>query len=204
MGGRVGPDLAERSVQLSLSQFATAMWNKAPAMTAAMKGRGISIPQLPAEKMADLVAYLYSARYFARRGDPTNGTRLAATRGCLNCHALYGERGKVATDLSTVVGLESPAKIISSLWNHSFIDDARSERSQAWRPFRAEEMADLVAFLQGLRLAKKIRPPATPNHQLALGVITTGEAIAPHAHPGIHGPEAPRVAESLGNAGVIQ
>lgn len=154
-GGRVAPDLAERGRQLSLTQFAAAMWNKASAMTAVMNAQGISVPQLQAEEMADLVAYLYAVRYFARRGDPSNGPKLAVSRGCLDCHALYGERGKIASDLSAVMGLESPARVISALWNHSFIDDERSARRRAeWPPLHANEMADLIAYLQGLHLAK--------------------------------------------------
>ena len=151
-GGKVGPDLAERSRHLSLTQFATAMWNKAPAMMDAMKARSIPVPQLRPEEMADVVAYLYSVRYFAQAGDPHKGAAVAATKGCLGCHALHGERGKVASDLARVRGLDSPAAVLSALWNHSFIRDPRPEREKApWAEIGPEEMADLVAFLQSLR-----------------------------------------------------
>ncbi len=150
-GGRAGPDLAERGLHRSLTQFAAAMWNKAPAMLEAMKARGISLPQLWPEEMADLVAYLYSVRYFAEPGDPRKGRERLTDKGCLGCHSLSGQGGKVASDLARVKGLDAPATVIAALWNHSFIMKHRTERRQAsWPQFRPEEMADLVAFLQPL------------------------------------------------------
>ncbi len=150
-GGRVGPDLAQRGVHRSLTQFATAMWNKAPAMMRAMKARGFTPPQLAAEEMADLVAYLYSVQYFAESGDPRRGRRLLADKGCLGCHSLDGRGGKVAADLARVRGLDSPAAVISALWNHAVVMPARPEGRQApWPRFRPEEMASLVVFLQTL------------------------------------------------------
>ncbi|MBI4589000.1 MAG: c-type cytochrome, partial [Candidatus Rokubacteria bacterium] len=150
-GGRVGPDLVERELHRSLTQFAAAMWNKAPAMMEAMKARGISLPPLRAEEMADLVAYLYAVRYFAEPGDPRKGRELVTDKRCLGCHPLYGRGGKIAGDLAGVKNLDSPATVISTLWNHSFIMEHRAERRKvSWPEFKPEEMAHLVAFLQGL------------------------------------------------------
>ncbi|MBI3002389.1 MAG: cytochrome c [candidate division NC10 bacterium] len=149
-GGRVGPDLAERAVHRSQTQFAAAMWNKAPAMLQAMKARGIPVPQLTAEEMADLVAYLYSVRYFAEPGDARRGQELAAAKGCLTCHTISGRGGKVAGDLARVKGLDSPPAVIAVLWNHAFLMEQWPEPQKvAWPRFRPEEMADLVAFLRG-------------------------------------------------------
>jgi mono/diheme cytochrome c family protein len=154
-GGRIGPDLAERGAHKSLTQFAAAMWNKAPAMLDAMKSQAIALPQLRPEEMADIVAYLYSTRYFAQAGNPKNGTALAASKGCLGCHGLHGERGKVASDLAKSRNVESPAGVIAALWNHSVIADPRPEREKApWPEFRSDEMSDLVAFLQSLRRSR--------------------------------------------------
>ena len=151
-GGRIGPDLAERSLHRSLTQFATAMWNKAPAMLEAMRAQGIAVPQLRPEEMADIVAHLYSVRYFAQAGDARKGAAVATAKGCLGCHGLYGERGKAANDLAQAKGLESPAAVLSALWNHSFVKDARPDRARApWPEIRADEMADLVVYLQSLR-----------------------------------------------------
>jgi cytochrome c551/c552 len=151
-GGRIAPDLAERSRRLSIGGFAAAMWNKAPAMLEAMKARSVPVPRITPEEMADIVAYLYSVRYFAVGGDPRQGALIAASKGCLGCHALGGERGKPASDLSRARGLDSPAAVLSALWNHSFIAALPPERTKTvWAEIGAEEMAHLTAFLGSLR-----------------------------------------------------
>ncbi len=154
-GGRVGPDLAERGLHWSPTQFAAAMWNKAPAMMKEMKARSISVPRLQALEMADLVAYLYAVRYLAEPGDPRKGRELATIKGCLVCHSLEGTGGKVGPDLAKAKGLDSAAAVIAALWNHGFIMAERAERRHvAWPRFRPEEMAHLVAFLQALDRAR--------------------------------------------------
>jgi mono/diheme cytochrome c family protein len=146
------PDLAERQAQGSLVDFAAAMWNKAPLMTQAMQSRLDSIPRLRPDEFADLVAYLYSVRYFKQAGDPRRGVITAVNKGCLDCHALYGERGKVASDLTTVAGLDTPAGVLAGLWRHSLIDDPRPlQDRRPWPIFSGEEMADLVAYLRSLK-----------------------------------------------------
>ncbi len=144
-GGGPGPDLAGRGRQWSLIQFAAAMWNKEPAMTRAMAERGISIPQLRAGEMADLVAYLTSVRYFGASGNPERGERSLLAKGCLDCHAWYG-RGGSGSDLGRAHGLDSPAAIIAAMWNHILVAD--TEPNLTWPTFSTVEMADLAAFFQ--------------------------------------------------------
>ena len=151
-GGKIGPDLAERGLHRSLSQFVAAMWNKAPAMTEAMRNKGMEVPRLRPDEMADIVAYLYSVRYFAQAGDPKVGVHVATQKGCFGCHALYGERGKTASDLARAKGLESPAAVLAALWNHAFIGERTPARDRAaWPELSSDEMAGLVAYLQSLR-----------------------------------------------------
>lgn len=151
VGGRVGPDLLDRLVRRTPVEFAAAMWNKSPTMLAAQKARGIPVPQLSAEEMADLVAYLYSVRYFADPGNLQRGWTVATSKGCLNCHAVSGERGKPASDLTKTKGLDSPAAALAALWNHAVVTPKVAAGQRApWPQFRAEEMADLVTLLQSL------------------------------------------------------
>jgi mono/diheme cytochrome c family protein len=146
-GGKVGPDLAERAVRRSAIDFAAQMWNKAPKMLAAMKPRGITAPQLRPEEMADLIGYLHSVRYFAEPGNIQRGYTVATYKGCLTCHALTGERGKPASDL-TRVRLTTPAAVVAALWNHAVVTaPAPGGGKLAWPEFREEEMADLAALL---------------------------------------------------------
>jgi mono/diheme cytochrome c family protein len=155
-GGRVGPDLGVRERPWSLLQFAAALWNKAPAMLEVIRARGMAVPQLRSEEMADLVAYLAAVGYFAESGDPRQGQELTTHKGCLGCHALAGQGGARASDLSKARGLDSPAAVIAALWNHLDVIEPGSEAQQtAWPQFSAPEMADLMAFLQGLGEGRK-------------------------------------------------
>ncbi|MFQ5847236.1 MAG: c-type cytochrome [Candidatus Methylomirabilales bacterium] len=151
-GGRVGPALAERGLHRSLIEFAAAMWNKAPAMLETMHARGVSVPQLRAKEMADLVAYLYAVRYFAAPGNPSKGRTLVANKGCLRCHAVRGKGGNFAVDFARVKSFVSPAAVISALWNHALVMERVTEVQRiTWPRFRPQEMGDLVAYLQTLR-----------------------------------------------------
>ena len=77
---------------------------------------------------------------------------VATQKGCFGCHALYGERGKTASDLARAKGLESPAAVLAALWNHAFIGEQTSARDRAaWPELSSDEMAGLVAYLQSLR-----------------------------------------------------
>jgi len=150
-GGRGGPDLGAREQPWSLLQFAAALWNKAPAMLEVIRARGLTVPQLRPEEMADLVAYLAAVGYFAASGDPRQGQALMAQKGCLGCHALAGQGGTRASDLSTARGLDSPAAVIAALWNHlDAVEPGGEAQRTAWPQFSAPEMADLMAFVQGL------------------------------------------------------
>lgn len=150
VGGRIGPDLARFGAQRSLTEFASAMWNKAPAMTEAMRRRDIEVPDMDGGDMADIVAYLYSLQYFAEAGDARAGRRLLGQKGCLSCHSLNGRGGGSASDLGTMRRMNRPAEVIASMWNHSALMERGGEAAgDAWRRLSAAEMADLMAFLQG-------------------------------------------------------
>jgi mono/diheme cytochrome c family protein len=149
-GGRGGPapELAERGLHWSLTRFAAAMWNKAPAMQEAMKARGIPVPQLGPDEMADVVAYLYALHYFAEPGDAQRGAAVARAKGCLGCHSVGG--GRAPADLTQARGLDSPAAILAGLWNHSFVEQPAARARAGWPELRVEEMADLVTYLQSV------------------------------------------------------
>jgi mono/diheme cytochrome c family protein len=148
-GGRVATDLAERGLYLGLTEFAAAMWNKAPAMMEAMERERIHVPQLGAGEMADLVAYLYSVQYFAEAGNAAQGRRRLGEKGCLSCHSVGGRGGNSAVDLASVAGMDSPAAVISALWNHSAVIETGAEGQEiTWPRLDPAEMADVMAFLQ--------------------------------------------------------
>jgi mono/diheme cytochrome c family protein len=148
VGGREAPDLSAKGRRWSLTEFAAAMWNKAPAKRAAM-GDGATVPQLGANEMADLVAYLYSVEYFAEVGDPELGEQRLRNSGCLGCHSLRGSGGTTALDFSEVTVTESPAEVVAALWNHALFIEAGSDVvHDPWPELGPEETADIIAYLQ--------------------------------------------------------
>lgn len=151
VGGRIAPDLSRFGAQRGLTEFAAAMWNKAPKMIAAMRRREIAVPRMGGGEMADIVAYLYSIQYFAEGGDPQAGRRGLSRNGCLDCHSLNGRGRGTADDLAAVAGMSTPAEVISSLWNHSALMEAGGEAQGPWRRLTPDEMANLMAFLQGTK-----------------------------------------------------
>jgi mono/diheme cytochrome c family protein len=154
-GGKVGPDLVALSVRRSPIEFAASIWNKAPAMMTAMSARGIAVPQLRPEEMADLVAYLYSVRYFASGGSVPKGWVVATNKGCLNCHGVSGERGKPASDLTKAKALDSSAAVLAALWNHTLVTPVVAGKKLDWPILNAGEMADLVTLLESLSQSRK-------------------------------------------------
>jgi hypothetical protein len=102
--------------------------------------------------MADLVAYLYASGYFAGAGSPNRGWQILSSKGCLNCHGVFGERGKPAGDLTVAQGPMSSARILADLWNHTTVTAPAVGGGKApWPTFNAQEMADLAALLGGIR-----------------------------------------------------
>jgi mono/diheme cytochrome c family protein len=136
-GGGVGPALAGRGAPAGMSDFAARMWNKAPAMTREMTARGISVPELSAAEMADIVAYLYAMGYFAGSGNPGTGRRLLEAR-CAACHVAYK-----APQLGQGQYV-SAAQVFAAMWNHAAIPTVADRE---WPPLTDAEVADIVSYL---------------------------------------------------------
>jgi mono/diheme cytochrome c family protein len=151
-GGKVGPALGGRAHHVSLTDFAGLMWNHGPAMWARMKERGITVPQLTGQEMADVVAYLYTSHYFdALTGQAARGRQLVQGKGCVTCHSIAGKGGTVAADFtkSTVVG--SPAGIIAAMWNHGARMEGQAQKQDVSLPvLTGQELADISRYLGSL------------------------------------------------------
>jgi mono/diheme cytochrome c family protein len=157
-GGKIGPDLGERSMELyrSVTQVAGIMWNHGSVMWSKMKEKGIEIPKFSGKEMADLIAYLYFIRYFDEPGDPVKGPRLFSERWCIKCHAIRGEGGKVGPDLSKVKGISSPIDLAAKMWNHVPIIYKQTVKQQIpWPQFQKGEMANILGYLEAIRETTK-------------------------------------------------
>jgi mono/diheme cytochrome c family protein len=157
-GGKVGPPLGGRAHHVSLTDFAALMWNHGPAMWAKMKERGIEVPQLSGQEMADVVAYLYASHYFdAIAGKAPRGGQLVQGKGCVTCHSVRGKGGTVAADFATSTVVGSPAGVIAAMWNHGPRMEGQAEKQAVSLPtLTGQELADITAYLGSLG---RTRPP---------------------------------------------
>jgi mono/diheme cytochrome c family protein len=150
-GGKVGPELG-RAHHVSLTQFAGLMWNHGPAMWARMKERGIQPPELTGQEMADIVAYLYTSHYFdPAAGSSARGQQVVKTKGCVTCHSVRGQGGKVAADFATSNVVGSPAALVAAMWNHSrMMEDQAAKQGLKLPKLTGQELADLAAYVRSL------------------------------------------------------
>lgn len=149
---RRAPPLEAMTHRGSLTEFAGRMWNHGPQMWTAMEQQGMASPRLSGQDTADIVAHLFTRRYFERSpGDAARGRRLLDRKGCLGCHSLHGKGGKVAPDLASANVVASPAGQVAALWNQGrFMETEARRRGTPWPRLTAQELADLVTYLAGV------------------------------------------------------
>jgi mono/diheme cytochrome c family protein len=158
-GGKVGPDLGRSGHHVSLTGFASRMWNHGPAMWAKMKERGIEVPKLSGQDMADVLAYLYTSHYFDQAASPRRGQQVVQEQGCTACHSVRGKGGKLAADFATSSVVGTPASLIAGMWNHSAYMEAKAEKQAvAWPMLTGQQLADLSAYLGSLARAGGAKP----------------------------------------------
>jgi len=150
-------NLLTRPRPLSITGYIAAMWNHAPEM----RRRGGSTPKLNAGEMRDLIAFLFSQRYFLDRGNPSKGRRIFEGKGCARCHE---ERRKEtgASDLTQSSEVFSPITLTSSVWRHGPSMMAKmKDENIPWPEFTGSEMTDLITYLNSklvLRVAHRPGP----------------------------------------------
>lgn len=150
-GGRVGPDLGRSGHHISLTRFTALMWNHGPEMWKKMKARGIAVPKLTGQETADILAYLYTARYFDRTTNPRRGQQLVQDKGCVGCHSVRGQGGKIGPDLATSTMTASPSGMIAAMWNHAAaMEEKARQRGVTWPRLTGQELGDLTAYLNSL------------------------------------------------------
>ncbi len=146
--GKMGPELTGRVMPRTVSQFAGLMWNHAPRMAERMAARGMKPPRFSDKEMADLISYLFSARYFEQSGNANEGRKVFANKGCAGCHSLEADTSGGGPSLTAWRGQVSSARLAAALWNHgpAMLEQMQQVKVE-WPTFRPEEMEHLMAFL---------------------------------------------------------
>ncbi|MBI4466241.1 MAG: c-type cytochrome [Acidobacteria bacterium] len=193
-GGTLAPDLGfQRPARSSLNQLVTEMWNHAPRMWAKMEAEKIGYPDFSAREMADLFSYLYAARYVDEPGDASRGKLLFSQKGCLRCHAIGGEGGRIGPDLRELRPVDTPIFWAQAMWNHAPAMETRMRGlKMAWPEFEGGEMNDLLAYVREERAGPRQEfelLPADPRR--GWGVFRRKGCLQCHAISGEGGTAAP-------------
>ncbi|MDD5542196.1 MAG: c-type cytochrome [Acidobacteriia bacterium] len=154
-GARVGPDLANNpSLQLPFI-WAQEMWNHAPRMEELIRQKHLPWPKFEDNEMVDLLSYVQNMNAGVRQGfevfpaDSAHGQEIFREKGCIVCHAVDGEGGKIGPDLGQ--NQKVPHKVTQLggwMWNHSPEMWQIMKSKGIERPrFEGREMPDLIAYL---------------------------------------------------------
>ena len=150
-GGTIGPDLGRSSSVLTAGQLAGEMWNHIPRMRQKMEEEGIQFTDLNYEEMADIFAFLYFIRYLGEPGNPDKGKTLLESKGCVKCHSILNEEGKVGPALGKWGKYINPIVWTQVMWNHALkMKEKLKDIGMDWPEFNAQEMADLIAYIRGV------------------------------------------------------
>jgi len=125
----------------TITQIAADMWNHQPEMKQPP-------PTLTQEEMRQILDYVWAREYFSGDGNAERGKRVFADKNCAVCH---NDPSSGAPNLAGHQGAYSDITMVAALWEHGPRMLAEMERRKlAWPRFTAEQMSDLIAYLNGL------------------------------------------------------
>lgn len=154
-GGSAGPNLREIGPVVTPIFWSQTMWNHAPAMETHMRELNMPWPRFEGEQMNDLLAFLRYVRGGPEResdllpANPRRGWAVFREKGCISCHAVRGEGGRVGPDLGSDRPLpRTLTQMAARIWNHSpEMWAAMKAKGIKYPTFEGPEMVDLIAFL---------------------------------------------------------
>jgi mono/diheme cytochrome c family protein len=138
------PDLVPLAPQpgrhYTITELAVAMWNHQPIMQEWAEATGKEIPRLESGQMGQILSYLMDEGFLDRSGNEKRGARLFESRGCQGCHS-EGGRALPKRDWDA-------AKMTAAVWSHGeAMRTAMQGRGRDWPTLSAEDMADLIAWM---------------------------------------------------------
>jgi cytochrome c2 len=146
----VGPPLDDLRRPQGAYELTGRLWNHAPAMFTVLKIEGLEWPQISAAEMADLMTYLMADPGRDPSPDPFKGRVVLVSKGCLKCHRLRGEGGRVGPDLAERRAAYAPAATWgATMWAHTpRMAAAAIQQGVLYPRFSGDEMVHLLGFLQ--------------------------------------------------------
>jgi cytochrome c551/c552 len=162
--GAGGPALEELRRPQGEMELAGRLWNHVPGMFAALSQDASQWPRINIGEMADLMAYLQADPSRDAEPDVSKGQLILLRKGCLKCHSLAREGGRVEPDLAERrADYETPAAWAATMWTHSPAMAVLAERQGIPYPrFSGDDMGHLLGFLKHATAATSPRRSATP------------------------------------------
>ena len=148
----VGPPLDEVRRPQGAFELAGRIWNHAPAMFTTFGREGLPWPQISAAEMGDLMAYLQADAARDPAPDLAKGETTLVHKGCLKCHTLRGEGGRIGPDLGQRRGLyDSAVAWTAAMWVHTPRMAVKAMDLGVWYPrFIDDELGNLVGYLRSV------------------------------------------------------
>jgi mono/diheme cytochrome c family protein len=133
--------LENRLRNRTLTEIAVDMWNHEPEMKQPP-------PALAPEEMRLIVGYVWARQYFSGSGSAERGKRIFAEQKCATCHE-SGSGG--APKLAQGKDAYNDITMISALWDHGpRMLELMTQQKLAWPRFTAQQMSDVIAYLNSL------------------------------------------------------
>ncbi len=147
----MGPALEELRRPQGAYELTGRLWNHAPAMFTALRQEGVVWPQIGPAEMADLMAFLLADPRHDPSPDLARGEVVLVSKGCLKCHSLRTEGGRIAPDLAERRASFAPAPTwAATLWQHTpRMAAAAIQLGVLYPRFSGDEMVNLIGFLRG-------------------------------------------------------
>lgn len=164
LGGTVASSLDKYHEYASPLFLAQGMWNQGPRMAATQRTHGMLNPALQGKQLADIAAYVRgqafgndSGQKLMSPGNPISGQRLFTDKGCVRCHSIFANGGKVGPDLARKDLFESATEIAGAMWNHGPQMWAKMQQTGIPKPsFSANELADVISYLYFVRYTDEV------------------------------------------------
>ena len=122
----------------TLTEVAVDMWNHQPSMKQPS-------PVFTRQEMRDIIGYLWARQYFRGEGNSGRGKKVFADKHCAACH---DQPSSGAPALGAAKGQYSDISMMAALWQHGpRMLELMGERKLPWPRFDAQQMADLIAYL---------------------------------------------------------
>jgi cytochrome c551/c552 len=122
----------------SLTDVAAALWDHAPRMKAPPA-------HFEPNEMRELLSYVWANQFFSVSGNPEKGKKLFAAKHCAACH---DNPASGAPALSKRAENTNGITIVSVLWRHGpTMLDQMHQKNIRWPRFEANEMSDIIAYL---------------------------------------------------------